>query len=57
MPQVMISMEDFLEYQKLKQQKQKHYDAVRKYMSSDKGKEANKRAVKRYREKKYCENV
>jgi len=57
MPQVMISMEDFLEYQKLKQQKQKHYDAVRKYMSSDKGKEANKRAVKKYREKKYIENV
>ena len=50
-------MEQYLECQKLLGQKRKHYESVKKYMTSDKGKEANKRAVRRYREKKYTETV
>lgn len=53
----MITMEQYLEYQKLLKQKQKHYESVKKYMNSDKGREANKRAVRKYREKKYTENI
>ena len=48
---VLIPSRDFEEYRKLKYNKKKAVESTKKYMSSQKGKEANRRAVTKYNAK------